>query len=198
MWAWNMDGSSSAKPPTTKTWIREYEVGTGSVLSACAFEGCERRAAHGGHVWIRGVSDERKCWIAPICAECNDPKTDERRQGGNSRLRANIYVLRTDVTDDMRNAMRRYSQSPQSPQSPPARRRVTPPVSPQGPFSVHGRGRRNCERCRVDISNRPLNHTRCLECFQNAAARRCVSCSDNISDRPPSHFLCLPCYQRMR
>ena len=132
------------------------------------------------------------CVIAPICRPCNNPRNMARRQGGGSYLRANIEVLGAEMTEGMFNARRRYAEEPV----------------------------RQCERCRVDISDRPPNHTVCLNCFrgdrgrarhddiydhgycaygfaaaQNRNARSCASCRTDISDRPPNHTVCLSCYR---
>ena len=132
------------------------------------------------------------CVIAPICKPCNDPRNVARRQNGGSRARANIEVFRTGMTEGMRNADRRYAGQP---------------------------GRR-CEGCGNDISDKPPNHTVCLNCFrddrgrarhdiydhghrayglatpQNRNARSCMSCGTDISDRPPNHTVCLRCYRQ--
>lgn len=189
--AWNADGSSDAVPYLTSSWIAEAEAVTGRRRGRCSFEGCPNMAEVGGHVWLARIG----CVIAPICRPCNNPRNMARRQGGGSYLRANIEVFRTHVTEGMRNTERRYAEEP-----------VT-----------HAR---RCERCRVDISDRPPNHTVCLNCFrgdrgrarhddiydhgycaygfaaaQNRNARSCASCGTDISDRPPNHTVCLSCYR---
>ena len=134
------------------------------------------------------------CVIAPICRPCNNPRNMARRQGGGSYLRANIEVFRTHMTEGMFNAERRYAEEP----------------------------RRQCERCQNDISDRPPNHTVCLNCFhsdrgrarhddiydhgyraqgfataQNRNARSCITCGTDISDRPTNHVVCYPCFRQI-
>jgi hypothetical protein len=186
--AWNADGTADAVPFLAGSWIAEAEAVTGRRRGRCSFEGCPNMAEVGGHVWVWSIG----CVIAPICRLCNNPRNMERRQGGGSRLRANIEVFRTHMTEGMSNAERRFAQEP----------------------------RRWCERCGIDISDRPPNHTVCLNCFrgdrgrahhdiydrghraygfatpQNMNARSCMSCGTDISDRPPNHTVCLRCYRQ--
>ena len=191
--AWNADGTADAVPDLTGAWITDAEAITGRRRGRCSFEGCPNMAEVGGHVWVRSIG----CVIAPICRLCNSPRNMARRQGGGSRLRANIEVFQTHMTEGMRNAPRRFAQEP--------RREL----------------RRRCERCDVDISDRPPNHTVCLNCFhgdrgrarhdiydyghraygfatpQSRNARSCMSCGTDISDRPPNHIVCLRCYRQI-
>jgi len=75
-------------------------------------------------------------FIAPICSACNSHTNVDRMQGAKARLRANIEVTRVEETQGMRNADRR----------------IAVPV-------------RRCQICRHDITDRPDNHTQCLECY---------------------------------
>ena len=61
---------------------------------------------------------------------------------------------------------------------------------------------RRCEGCDADISDRPSNHTVCLDCYRagnrgqkHSRGRHCQKCSAHISDRPDSHTVCLDCYR---
>ena len=157
--AWNIDGSADAVPDLTDTWIAEAEAVTGRRRGRCSFEGCPNMAAVGGHVWLANIG----CVIAPICMPCNNPRNMPRRQGGGSRLRANIEVFRTHMTDVERPG-------------------------------------RWCERCGVDISDRPRNRwNRCLNCFAHPtrryAARWCRVCGVDISGAPPNRTVCLNCFR---
>jgi len=61
------------------------------------------------------------------------------------------------------------------------------------------RGRR-CVGCGDDISDRPWNHSVCLDCYlaRRSSGRRCEGCGDDISDTPPNHSVCLDCYHARR
>ena len=66
---------------------------------------------------------------------------------------------------------------------------------------------RRCEGCGEDISDRPSNHSVCLDCYharrssvggtvKRARGRRCEGCGEDISDRPSNHSVCYECYLR--
>jgi hypothetical protein len=176
--AWNVDGSSDALAESG-SWLRDAEEATGRRRGRCSFEGCPNLAEVGGHVWI----SQEGCFIAPICKPCNRHDNQDRMQGAGARLRGNIEVTRTGMTEGMRTATRRIAGG-------------------------DGGRRRRCESCNDDISDRPASHTSCLECWsgggsgrrgggsygRGARRRRCESCNEDISDRPPSHTLCLECW----
>lgn len=141
--AWNVDGSSSDKPPYGTSWIRHWEKQTGLVRSACAYDGCRRKATHGGHVWIklRGVH------LAPICAPCNSTRNADRMQhekGRHSYLSAGTVVVHMRHTTEMQWSERRIACDA-----------------------------RECEECGRDISNRPASHTVCLQCFRGRRCDTC-------------------------
>ena len=61
---------------------------------------------------------------------------------------------------------------------------------------------RRCEGCDADISDRPSNHTVCLDCYRagnrgqkRSQGRNCEWCSADISDRPDSFTVCLDCFR---
>ena len=71
--------------------------------------------------------------------------------------------------------------------------------------SKRSRGRQ-CKGCGDDISDRPLNHSVCLDCYHSrrssggdaskrSPGRRCEGCGDDISNRPLNHSVCLDCYR---
>ena len=100
--AWNIDGSSSATPEGT-SFIQDAMNATGRRVGRCSFDGCDRPAVVGGHIWIA----KRGAFIAPICRQCNSPRNTYRMQNAGARLRANIAVTPVSVTQDMRQAERR-------------------------------------------------------------------------------------------
>eukprot|EP00949_MAST-11_sp_MAST-11-sp1_P003348 g3348.t1 len=103
--AWNIDGSSDAQAHSG-SWLRDAEKATGRQRGRCSFEGCANRAEVGGHVWIKGIG----CFLAPICRQCNFAGNEDRYQGAGARLRKNIEVMRTRMTDGMKNAPRRIAK----------------------------------------------------------------------------------------
>ncbi len=151
--AWNVDGAADAVPDLTGSWIAEAEAVTGRRRGRCSFEGCPNMAEVGGHVWLVRIG----CVLAPICRPCNNPRNMARRQGGGSYLRANIEVFRTHMTEGMFNAPQLFAEEP-----------VT-----------HAR---RCERCGVDISDRPPNHAVCLNCYSGDRGRARLD-HDNIYAR---------------
>ena len=117
--AWNVDGSSGAKPPAEfneSSWMHFWKCVTNQVDGArfCAYKGCANRPQHGGHVWIPGHTFKytKVCWVVPICKECNDCNNKSRRQSfypnKNSKLRAGSYVVMVNFTSNMENAKRRF------------------------------------------------------------------------------------------
>ena len=170
--AWNVDGSSDALAESG-SWLRDAEEATGRKRGRCSFEGCLKQAEVGGHMWITGMG----CFIAPICRSCNRHDNQDRMQGAGARLRENIVVTRTEMTNGMHTATRR----------------------------IAGGRRRRCQSCGDDISDRPANHASCLECWSGDAGdrrggrgrrRRCESCHDDISNKPASHTRCRECWSR--
>ena len=144
--AWNVDGSSDALAQSG-SWIRDAENATGRRRGRCSFEGCGNRAEVGGHVYMARIG----CVITPICKPCNRPSNQSRMQGSGARLRANIEVTRTFMTPGMHTAARRV------PDATPAR----------------GKRQRRCVSCKGEISNRPVGHARCYECWTDG--RRATS-----------------------
>ena len=137
--AWNVDGSSDALAESG-SWLRDAEEATGRKRGRCSFEGCLKQAEVGGHMWITGMG----CFIAPICRSCNRHDNQDRMQGAGARLRENIVVTRTEMTNGMHTATRR----------------------------IAGGRRRRCQSCGDDISDRPANHASCLECWSGDAGDR--------------------------
>ena len=142
--AWNYDGSSDAVAQSG-SWLRDAEEATGRKRGRCSFDGCGRQAEVGGHVHMARIG----CVIAPICRECNNPNNQSRRMGAGARLRKNIEVTRSDVTEGMRNAVRR-----------------TPDAKTAG--GKRQRHSRLCESCNDDIASRPAGHTQCYSCWRAA------------------------------
>lgn len=106
--AWNIDGSSDAQAESG-SWIKDAEEATGRRRGRCSFAGCPNLAQVGGHVWIRQMG----CFIAPICKPCNSCDNQSRYQGAGARLRQNIEVMETEVTEGMRHVERRVTGAPQ-------------------------------------------------------------------------------------
>ena len=107
MYAWNVDGSSGDKLQDS-SWIRHWETTTSLKRETCSYSDCSRRAEHGGHIWIKGCG----VYIAPICNACNYHANVKRLQtegGVHSLLRKDTVVVKTCVTEEMRNADRRYA-----------------------------------------------------------------------------------------
>ena len=106
--AWNIDGSSSATPEGT-SFIQDAMNATGRRVGRCSFDGCDRPAVVGGHIWIakREGAQFGRPFIAPICRQCNSPRNTYRMQNAGARLRANIAVTPVSFTQDMRQAERR-------------------------------------------------------------------------------------------
>ena len=106
--AWNIDGSSSATPEGT-SFIQDAMNATGRRVGRCSFDGCDRPAVVGGHIWIaqREGAQFGRPFIAPICRQCNSPLNTYRMQNAGARLRANIAVTPVSFTQDMRQAERR-------------------------------------------------------------------------------------------
>ena len=109
--AWNVDGSSTQRPPFGGSWIgfwkditNEVDTRGGGERGRCSYDDCSRPANIGGHLWImrHGV------YITPICEECNDVENEARFQTGNSHLREGSVVVAVEYTEDMLNAERRF------------------------------------------------------------------------------------------
>ena len=107
--------------------------------------------------------------IAPICSRCNNPHNIDRWQqsGGGNS------TLNTGVTVVHVGMTRDMKTAPRM-------------------IAV-----RCCESCELDISDRPANHTLCLDCWRGGG-RHCESCELDISDRPANHTLCLDCWRSAR
>jgi hypothetical protein len=173
--AWNMDGSSDAQAESG-SWLRDAEKATGRRRGRCSFVDCPNQAEVGGHVWIRGEG----CFIAPICRPCNRYDNPERMQGAGARLRANIDVMETAMTEGMRNAERRIAvgggggggRSGGGSWGSRKERFSSQGSRGRGGSSGSSRGRRaprhrrECQECGTDISDRPANHSVCLGCFR--------------------------------
>ena len=199
--AWNIDGSSSDKLYRT-SWIKYWEQMSGSGRRRCAFTTCNSNAELGGHIWIKGHSSRRGVWIVPICKKCNYCENENRKrnaQGQHPFLRQGTLVVRTEYTDDMASAERRVSSCDGDPMW----------VDDYDDYLEYDEDdwERQCEVCSDDISDRPPNHSMCLNCYHSrrssgggdtskrSRGRRCEGCSDDISDRPPNHSVCLNCYR---
>lgn len=60
--------------PITKgcdSWKEYWEHETGRKFSDCSCYGCGNKAEHGSHV-IKTNSDDKKWYIVPLCAKCNN------------------------------------------------------------------------------------------------------------------------------
>ena len=194
--AWNVDGSAGARAASGLSWIAEAERVTGRQRGRCAYDGCDARAEHGGHVWIAGVSTrgaDAKCALVPICANCNWPGNTRRMQNGGSYLRAGVVATAVEMTPEMLNARRRFARDEGD--------------EDDGEDEEDGEDDgdvRVCVSCGTDISGRPANHTVCLACFRRGSlsgdgrsdARPCVSCGTDISGRPANHTVCFACFRR--
>ena len=183
--AWNMDGSSDAQAESG-SWLRDAEEATGRLRGRCSFDGCPNQAEVGGHVWIKGEG----CFIAPICRPCNRFNNPERMQGAGARLRANIEVTRTAMTEGMRNAGRRIAVGGGGGHS-----------GNDGSWGAQNRARRECQACAKDIADRPESHQLCRGCYSSRggnsfqpALRACQECGTDIGDQPPSHTRCFGCF----
>ena len=178
--AWNIDGSADAVPRSA-SFILDAERATGRRRGRCSYDGCDRDAEVGGHVYARGIG----VVIAPICRRCNSPRAETRRQGGGSRLRAGIEVTRAAISEGMLTANRRYA-----PRSPVRRGgdEVVMKCRDCGVTRVE-RARATCEPCR---RRRQLNPVAAAA----ASRRACGECGEDISGRPASHTVCLRCYRR--
>jgi len=203
-----------------RTMIEDAEIATGRSRGRCSFEGCERQATVGGHVWIA----RRGPVLAPICRQCNYCRNAERVQDGGSYLRAGVEVTVVEYTEGMANAPRRFTESVDDE---PSCRSCGTDISDRD--SGHtlclgcyrretnggedGRasniGSRPCQTCGTDISDRPSNHSVCLGCYRGArresaggrasfGSRPCQTCGTDISDRPSNHSVCLGCYRGAR
>jgi len=163
-----------------RTMIEDAEIATGRSRGRCSFEGCERQATVGGHVWIA----RRGPVLAPICRQCNYCRNAQRMQDGGSYLRAGVEVTVVEYTEGMANAPRRFTESVDDEPS--------------------------CRSCGTDISDRDSGHTLCLDCYRretnggedgrasNIGSRPCQTCGTDISDRPSNHSVCLGCYRGAR
>ena len=103
--AWNIDGSSTHKPPQYGySWIQWWEYKTQSRRGMCSFHGCRHQAKHGGHVWIKQMGPT----IVPICPSCNKPDNTDRMQNSNAYLRSGVKAVKIRMTRDMKTCVRRF------------------------------------------------------------------------------------------
>ena len=105
--------------------------------------------------------------IVPICSGCNSPCTAYRMQQADGN-NSRLRAGTTVVHISMTQDMMT------------AQRRIVV---------------RCCESCKCDISDRPTNHTVCLDCWRGIRSRCCESCKCDISDRPTNHTVCLDCWR---
>jgi hypothetical protein len=105
--AWNMDGSSSHKPPKgSPSWIGHWQKETGETKNICSYADCINPATVGGHVCTIKLG----VCIVPICRQCNHPGNTKRYQsekGNHSLLREGTTVYPITPTVDMECATRR-------------------------------------------------------------------------------------------
>ena len=203
-----------------RTMIEDCEIATGCSRGRCSYEGCERRAIDGGHVWIAGSGPV----LAPICRQCNSCRNAKRMQGGGSYLRAGVKVTVAEHTEGMATAPRRFAESVDDAS---ACRSCGTDISDRtsghtlcldcyrretnGGEQGHASnlGNRSCQTCGTDISDAPSNHSVCLDCYHSARGgsaggrasfgnRSCQTCGTDISDRPSNHSVCLDCYHSAR
>jgi hypothetical protein len=74
----NKEGTSGEECPVCKYWNIHWEKFSGKKFDEqpCSNEGCldkteGRKAEHGAHV-VNPDDNEKKVWIAPLCAKCNN------------------------------------------------------------------------------------------------------------------------------
>jgi hypothetical protein len=215
---WNIDGSSSDQL-CSGSWIRKWEEEAGQIRGRCAYQECERSAAHGGHVWIKG----KGVYLVPLCAHCNSPRNPDRMQnehGDHSHLKLGVVAVGLGpLTEDMRRCERRISTDSSgnahrggrssAPVRQPPRKASTAAV-PRGGRPGSGGGRssgakrnragRCCKSCNADIADHPPSHKMCSRCFAEDSSSseddfpRCDHCGKDISDRPMGHTVCYACY----
>lgn len=183
--AWNIDGSSTDRLQYS-SWIKHWEDRSEKKRGKCAFKDCERKAEHGGHVWIKGhTSRKAGVWIAPICKSCNYCENLTRMRDANGQhsfLGKGTVVVRTKYTEDMANAARRvvefddeiwyddsddYEEDDWDDDGFYESRGYQLPFDTlkPGASEMRSRGRR-CEECNKDISDRPSSHSVCLVCYR--------------------------------
>ena len=206
-----MDGSADARADSG-SWIREAENATGRKRGRCSYEGCNRPAEVGGHIWIK----QQGCFIAPICSKCNHPKNADRMQGAQARLRAKIDVTEAEQTLGMQTAQRRFAVAVRECElcgaditDRPDNHKVCLSCF-RNTMQVRKRKRKHlCESCRDDISDRPDNHNLCLSCFRDqqtistrtakrrimVTSRQCELCGVDITNRPRNHKVCPSCFK---
>ncbi|MBA45904.1 MAG: hypothetical protein CMB31_04890 [Euryarchaeota archaeon] len=143
--AWNVDGSGDAMVEGG-SWIGYAEKVTGRKRGRCSYSDCVNDSEVGGHIWISRVG----CVIAPICKSCNWPENKKRWQGSGSKMRSNIVVSRTELTDGMKMA---------------PRRRLQDPLWNDGDHYIDT-SLRMCVSCKKDITSRPSNYTQCYNCWK--------------------------------
>lgn len=165
--AWNVDGSSSAKPPSFRgdTWLAWTCRETGRGPGNCAYAGCERRAQVGGHIWVKGNG----VYVAPICRPCNSPDNIFRMQGAGAMIKAQKLLTACEYTDDMARMPRRF----------------------------YWQFMRECDTCDEDITRAPDWHRFCDECYQREKyrSRFCEGCGYDITSTPLSRTMCTPCWR---
>ena len=182
--AWNIDGSSTDLPPQCSSWIAFWESKTGLKRGICSYSDCNKPAVVGGHIWLKRKGPH----IAPICSGCNHVENVERFQaddGTHSSFRQGTTLVRVKLTEDMKNADRRiatyqldseYEEESSSESESEEDSSDESECQYMGSFRGHfgsnsqfGSLRtRSCLDCNRDISESPMHHTKCLECFRGS------------------------------
>ena len=89
--------------PKKLSWIKFWESATGKTRELCSYIDCTEKADTGGHIWLKGRSRNKYCYIAPICRGCNNAQKRSRAATPQSKLKK-IMVVRIRLSDDMRKA----------------------------------------------------------------------------------------------
>jgi len=82
------------------SWIRFWESATRNTRELCSYIDCTAEATTGGHIWLKGRSRNKYCYIAPICRGCNKATKRSRVATPQSKLKKTM-VVRIRLSDDM-------------------------------------------------------------------------------------------------
>ncbi|GFH56434.1 hypothetical protein CTEN210_12910 [Chaetoceros tenuissimus] len=200
--AWNIDGSSSDLPPQCSSWIAFWESKTGLKQEICSYSDCNKPANVGGHIWLKRKGPH----IAPICRGCNYIQNVKRLQGDDgvhSKFRKGTTLVKIKHTEAMKNADRRIatsqidsdseedscddeSESEEDSSHESSLESNGRDFGFQGQFGSHSQfgslGMRLCVDCNRDISDRPMNHFKCLESFRGSRLPESEEESSDESD----------------
>jgi hypothetical protein len=189
----NILGSCLDKSSTS--WIRRTEELLGS-HTQCMVAGCDGKAEEGAHVWVKG--DRTSYFIAALCKRCNHRHGEEeicwcryisRKEEPKHWIPIrNVWLMKLKWANrDLQFLpFREWCES-----KPPAhvfRERCCQFCiggSHRGARHSSGNhisrgGGRTCA-CGADISDRPMNHKQCLNCFGGHSSTSSSSSSNNSS-----------------